>query len=221
MEVMDVKEYSLREKKHAKTKIAIMSAFMKRLKHSRFEDICIRSVCEDAEVAASTFFNYFPAKIDVIGYYLFLTSAAIIWKSKKKVPAGKYLLLIDSVFSRMSEEMHNSNLVYQILSVLISQSAMPKNVSFSALEIKLAFPDSPGIEEMPSMAIGEWFKEFVGLARENGELPSNINVDDVVVSLMTILSGTLLAIRFSDSNSRGYHYMRQLQALWQGFGRSI
>ena len=215
---MKAKEGSLREKKHAKTKIAIMNAFMERLKHSRFDDISIKKVCEDAEVAEGTFFNYFPEKIDVIGYYLYLTTLKMIWKAQKETSTGKYLPLIDSVFSQLSEEWNNNNLTYQILSVLIVHSERPKKVTIPALEKRLAFPDCAGIEETPSVVLDEWFKECVILAQKNGELPSKANVDDVVVSLMTIITGTLLAIRFSKINNRGYHYIRQLQVLWRGFG---
>lgn len=215
---MKAKEYSLREKKHARTKIAIMDAFMERLKHDSFDDISIREVCKDAEVAEGTFFNYFPAKIDVIGYYLYLTTTRIIWKARKEVPPGKYLPLIDSAFRQLSEELDSNGLVYQIFSVLLTQSKKPKKAAISALEKILIFPDRPGIEETRSIALDEWFKECVILARKNGELPLNMNVDDVVISLITILTGTLLAVRFKDINSRGYHYVRQLKALWLGLG---
>ena len=211
-------EYSLRERKYAKTKVAIMNAFMDRLKHNRFDDISIKEVCRDAEVAQGTFFNYFPEKIDVIGYFLYLTTIKMIWKGKKRTSAKVYLPLIGSVFSQMSEECNNSNLTHQILSVLLAQSERPRRVTISALEKKLAFPHCAGIEETPSMVLDEWFKECVILAQKNGELSSKINVEDVVVSLMTIITGTMLAIRFSNSNSRGYHYVRQLRALWRGLG---
>jgi AcrR family transcriptional regulator len=211
-------EYSLRETKHARTKIAIMNAFMDRLRHNHFDEISIKEVCRDAEVAEGTFFNYFPEKIDVIGYFLYLTTVKIIWKGKKETSAKEYIPLIDSVFSQMSEECNNNNLTYQILSVLLAQSERPRRITISAFEKKLAFPHCAGIEETPTMALDEWLNECVILAQKNGELSAKINVEDVVVSLMTIITGTLLAIRFSNSNSRGYHYMRQLQALWRGLG---
>jgi AcrR family transcriptional regulator len=215
---MKAKEYSLREKKHAKTKIAIMNAFMERLKHSCFDDISIREVCKDAEVAEGTFFNYFPVKIEVIGYYLHLTTIKIIWKAQKETSAGKYLSLIDSAFHQLSEELSNNDLAYQIFSVLLAQSKRPKKLAVSALEKRLAFPDRPGIEETRSAVLDEWFKECVISAQKNGEMPLETNVDDVVVSLITIITGTLLAVRFKDINSRGYHYMRQLRDLWLVLG---
>jgi AcrR family transcriptional regulator len=215
---MQAKEYSLREKKHARTKIAIMNAFVERLRRSRFDDIAIREICRDLEVAEGTFFNYFPEKTDVLGYYLYLTTMKMIWQSRKSTPAGKYLPLIDSVFAQLSDELNNNNVAYRIISVLLVQSERPKRIVVSELEKKLAFPDCPGIEGTPAMILDEWFKECVISAQKKGELPARANVDDVVVSLMTIIAGTLLATRFSDNNSLGYHYMRQLQSFWRGMG---
>ncbi|HOW35198.1 MAG TPA: TetR/AcrR family transcriptional regulator [Candidatus Omnitrophota bacterium] len=216
--VIQNEDYSLREKKYARTKVGLMNAFMERLKYNRFDDISIREVCQEVEVAEGTFFNYFPEKIDVVGYYLHLATLKIIWKAKKEAPAGKYLSLIDSVLSQMSLELNNNNVIYQIFSVLLVRSERPKKIDISALEKKMAFPNCEGIEETPSVILDEWLKECVALALKNGELPPKTKADDVVVSLMTIITGTLLAIKFGKSNSREYHYMRQLKALWRGLG---
>jgi hypothetical protein len=210
--------YSLREKKHAKTKIAIMNAFIERLKYSRFDDIPIREVYQDAEVAERTFFNYFSEKTDVVLYYVRLATLKMIWQAEKETPAGRYLPLISSFFSQMSEKWGSNNLTYQIISVLLAQSDKPKKVAISALERKLVFPYCKGIEEAPSVDLDEWLKECVILAKKNGELPAEAKVNDVVVSLLTIITGTLLTTRFSNNNNRGYHYTRQLQFLWRGLG---
>lgn len=215
---MKAKEYSLREKKHARTKIAIMNAFMERMRHGRSGDISVKKVCADAEVAEGTFFNYFPEKIDVIGYYLHLMAIRMIWQARREVAEGKYLPMIDSVFKQSAEEWGEDELTYQIISALLVQGSRPKIIEISGLEKKLAFPDCPGIEETPAVFMDDWFRDCLTQAQKCGELPIKINVDDVVISLITILSGTLLATRFKDSDKRGYHYMRQLQLLWRGLG---
>ncbi len=65
---MDMAEYSLREIKHARTKIALMKAFIEHLRHSSFEDISVKDACKRAEISEGTFFNYFPGKIDYLLY---------------------------------------------------------------------------------------------------------------------------------------------------------
>lgn len=215
---MKTMECSLREKKHARTKIAIMNSFIERLRRTRFDDISIKQVCAEVEVAEGTFFNYFPEKIDVIRYYLFLHIVKTIWKAKKQTSAGKCLPLIEAVFKQLSEEWSNDNLMYQITAVLLSQGDKPKSMEISAIEKSLAFPDCPGIEDVPSVMLYEWFKECMIQAQKNNELPAKINLDDTVISLMTIIAGTTLATRFSDRNDKSYHYIRQLRALWRDLG---
>lgn len=215
---MKEKEYSLREKKCARTKLGLMNAFLKRLKNTAFDDISIREVCRDAEVAQKTFFNYFPEKLDVIAYYLQLRALRMIFEARQAVPEGKYLARIQYLFSQMGKELSNDNIIYQIISVLLIQGQKPKNIDISEVEKQMVFPECEGIETVPSVRLQDWILECVKAARKQGELPAKTNIEDVVISLMTILCGTLLATRVENIKDRDYHYMRQLQILWQGLG---
>ncbi|MFB3896639.1 MAG: TetR/AcrR family transcriptional regulator [bacterium] len=215
---MKVKEYTLREKKHAKTKLAIMQALMQRLKHNRFDNISIRELCQDTEIAEGTFFNYFPEKIDVVNYYICLTTLKMIWVSQKEATPGKYLSLIEALFSHVSDYHFNNNVSFQILSVLLSRLQKPKNIIISSLEKKLAYPDCPGIEDIPVMLLDDWMKQYIHLAIKNNELPLNTNINDLIISLMTIVSGTSLAMQLEKDRSNNYHYLRQLKAVWLTFG---
>jgi AcrR family transcriptional regulator len=213
------KEYSLREKKHAKTKIAIMDAFIKRLEKTRFDDISIRQICKSVEVSEGTFFNYFPEKIDIINYYMNFMFLEVVAKARKDAPQGKYLLLINATFAKLAEELLKyNNIVYQMISLMIVQRERPKTVAISNLERQIYFPGSEGIENVRVMLVDDFLRECLIGAVKNGELAKNIKIDDVLVSLMTILSGTLLAAKFADIKDRSYHYMRQLGFLWNGLG---
>lgn len=216
---MGTKEYSLREKKHARTKIAIMNAFIKRLEKTRFDDISIRQICKSVEVSEGTFFNYFPEKIEIINYYVSLMFLEVVAKARKDAPQGKYLFLINATFARLAEELLKyNNIVYQIISLMIVQRERPKTVAISNLERQIYFPGSEGIENVRVMLVDDFLRECLIGAVKNGELAKDIKIDDVLVSLMTILSGTLLAVKFTDIKDRSYHYMRQLGLLWNGLG---
>lgn len=215
---MENKAYSLRELKYARTKLGLMDAFIKRLKNSRFDDISIRQVCRDAEVAEKTFFNYFHEKIDVIDYYVRLRSLRTIFLALQAVPNGKYLALIDFLFARMGEELNNENVIYQIVAVMLIEGQGRGPIRITDLEKQLAFPECQGIEMVPVLRLQEWIRECVELARKHGELPPETKAEDVVVSLITILGGTLLATREKNARSRHYHYMRQVQGLWRSLG---
>jgi len=216
---MEIEEYSLRERKYAKTKITLMNAFIKRLEKVRFDDISIRQICKSVEVSEGTFFNYFPEKIDIINYYMNLMFLKVVAKARKDVPGGQYIPLIDAIFVRMSEELLNyNNIVYQTISLMIVQLERPKTVAISNLEKQIFSPGSKGIENVRVMLIDDFLRECLVGAVNNGELPKDIKIDDLLVSLMTILGGTLLAAKFAQIKDRSYHYTRQLRFLWNGLG---
>lgn len=216
---MEEARYSLRERKHAKMKLTIMDVFVGCLEKSRFEDISIREICSRIEISEGTFFNYFPAKIDIINYYMHLRFLEVIWKARNGVSRGDgALALIGAVFQKMAEELKNPNVVYQMISVLLIQKTKPGELVIPDIEKRIAFPDYEGIENIASIRIEDFMEQCLKEAVKNGELPGDLKIDDVLVSLMAILGGTLLAIKFADVKNREYHYTRQLKLLWKGLG---
>jgi len=212
------KEYSLREKKHARTKIALMKAFLERLRYSRFENISIKEVCKNVEVSEGTFFNYFPEKIDLITYYVNLMTMKMIWNARRKVPRGRCLALINAFFEEMADEFTKVNIAYELISIMVVQHARPKKAMITDVEKRLVFPDLSGIEDVPPLFIDEFLRECIEQALNNGELPGRVNINDALVSLMAINIGTPIAVKFHDAKSVKYHYLRHLQLLWKELG---
>jgi len=215
---MVIEEYSLREKKHAKTKIAIMDGFIKRMEKTRFDAISIREICKSIEISEGTFFNYFSEKMDIINYYSSLLFIKIYWKTQNEVPAGRNLAAIEAVFKNAASELNNINIIYQIISIMVIQLQKPTAINISNAERHFAFPDYDGIEKISAVFIDDYFRKCLKEALKNGELPRKTNVDYVLVSLMTILGGTLLATKFENINDISYQYTRQLNLLWKGLG---
>jgi hypothetical protein len=119
----------------------------------------------------------------------------------------------------MAEEMLiYDNIVYQIISLIITQRERPKRVAISSLEREIYFPNYGGIEDIQTMLVDDFLKECLAGAVKEGELPKDTKIDDALVSLVTILVGTLLAVKFSNAKDKTYHYRRQLQLLWGGLG---
>lgn len=210
--------YSLREKKHVRTKVGLMNAFMERLQDCRFDDISVREICRSVEISEGTFFNYFPEKIDVVVYYLHCITLELMWSARRQAPPGRFIPLIDSLFAQIAAKLDSVNLIYQILSALLVQNERPRRMTLSELEKKTVFPNCEGIEAVPTLMLDEFLVECIKGALKSGELPVTTNINDTRVSLMSIIMGTLIAIKFDDLEGREYHYMRQLQALWKSLG---
>jgi hypothetical protein len=72
-------DFPLRQRKYARTKLALMNAALERLKDKSLEEISVRELCEEAEVSEATFFNYFPSKTDLLVYFVQLWTIEAGW----------------------------------------------------------------------------------------------------------------------------------------------
>ena len=194
---------------------------IKRLERTRFEEISIREICKIVEVSEGTFFNYFSAKIDIIHYYSSLVFLKVFWKAQKESPTGKHLAFIEAIFKNVAVEISNGNIIYPMLSIMIMQKEKPKVAVVSDIEKRFLFPDCPGIENVPIKFIDAILADCLNAAYKNGELPRTTKIDDAQISLMTILGGTVLATRFTNTKDQTYHFMRQLRLLWKGMGVKV
>lgn len=215
---MATTDYSLRAKKHARTKIALTQAFIERLRHARFEDISIRDVCRSAEISEGTFFNYFPGKLDVITYYVHLMILRIIWKARKQAPRGSPVGLVNAFFEELANEFATIDIRYEIVSIMVAQRERTKKVVISGIERNLFFPDLDGIEDIRILFIDDFLRECLEGARKAGELPASVPIDNTVVSLLTLMIGTMIAVKFHDVKTIHEHYRRHLKMLWETLG---
>jgi AcrR family transcriptional regulator len=60
------KTTGLRERKKQRTRFAIVDAAMRLFGEQGYQQTTLAQIAEAADVALSTFFNYFPAKVDVV-----------------------------------------------------------------------------------------------------------------------------------------------------------
>ena len=216
---MEEQHFPLRERKHAKTKVALTMAFVERLKSARLDDISIKEVCDSVEVSEGTFYNYFPAKIDLIYYYQQLMDLKIIWGTQRGAKKDSFLHRIDVMVDVLVKEINHPYLLYEIISIFVGQKVRPQSVNISLAERSYAFPKSKGIEDVPAMSLEDFLYNNLEEAAKQGELPKRVDLNDVLVMLMTIIVGAPLAISYDNFNALGSHYKKQLSFLWKGLGR--
>jgi AcrR family transcriptional regulator len=216
---MEEQHFPLRERKHAKTKVALTMAFVERLKSARLDDISIKEVCDSAEVSEATFFNYFPAKIDLIYYYQQLIHLKIMWETERKAKDGSPLHRIDVMFDVLAKQINHPYLFYELISIFVGQKVKPKLTDISLAERLYALPNCKGIEDVPLILLEDFLYKNLAEAAKQGELPTGVDLNDVLVMLMTIIVGVPLAISYEKFNTLGTHYKKQLSFLWEGLGR--
>ncbi len=110
---------SLREKKFACVRLAILSAVLRLTKERSLADISVREICELAQVAPATFFNYFPSKEDVLVYYMRLWSIPITLQCRAVAVQGTVLDAIAAVFDYTARETEqNPRLMFEIIAII-------------------------------------------------------------------------------------------------------
>ena len=205
----------MRNRKFARTKVALMQAFVDRLRMMRFEDISIRNVCRDVEVSEATFFNYFPRKIDVIYYYNQLATIHVVCQARHS-GEKKPLAMIEAAFASVARMMDSPYLLYEMISLLVGEKKVIEPLAISAQEKKFAFPDCDGIEQIEAdPMLRGFFGLMIGQAAATGVLPKKTNREEAVVALDTILVGVPLALTPEHFSKLGQVFQSQLALLWK------
>jgi len=112
-----IEQYSLRERKHAQTKVELAKAFFKELCNCGFYNVSIKKICQIANVSEGTFFNYFPKKVDILCYALHMTALQTIMDVKSKEKKLKTIDLLMEVFKATFKKTP-INVFYEMISVL-------------------------------------------------------------------------------------------------------
>src|SRR5215470_9537722 len=95
----------LREKKFARVRLAILSAVLRLMQERSLAAISVREICDVAQVAPATFFNYFPSKEDVLVYYMRLWSIPVTLYCRAVTAQRTVFDAIITVFDYTTHEM--------------------------------------------------------------------------------------------------------------------
>jgi AcrR family transcriptional regulator len=198
----------LREKKFARVRLAILSVVLQLTKERSLADISVREICELAQVAPATFFNYFPSKEDVLVYYMRLWSIPVTLQCRAVATQRTVLDAIITVFDFTAREMEQyPRLMFEIIAYIAHATESPHPYSLTRAERLLAFPDIPGIEDVEPQSIDELFTSQLKQAVRARELPSSLETEAVALLLKTIFYGVPLATRREGVRTirRAYH----------------
>ena len=198
----------LREKKFARVRLAVLSAVLQLLKERSLAAISVREICELAQVAPATFFNYFPSKEDVLVYYMRLWSIPVTLQCRAVAAQGTVFDAILAVFDFTAHEMEqHPRLMFEIVAYIAHATEPPHPPSLTRAERLLAFPDLPGAEDVEPQSIDELFTAQLKQAVRAGELPSSLATEAVALLLKTIFYGVPLATRREGVRTvrRAYH----------------
>jgi AcrR family transcriptional regulator len=198
----------LREKKFARVRLAILSAVLRLAKERSLADISVREICELAQVATATFFNYFPSKEDVLVYYMRLWSIPVTLQCRAAAAQGTVFDAVAAVFDYTAREMEqDQRLMFEIIAYIAHAKQPPQPPSISRAERLLAFPDHPDAEDVEPQSIDQLFTALLQQAVRTEELSSSVSIEAVALLLKTMFYGVPLATRREGVHTvrRAYH----------------
>jgi AcrR family transcriptional regulator len=189
----------LREMKFARVRLAILSAVVQLTVERALADVSVRAICEVAQIAPATFFNYFPSKEDVLVYYMRLWSIPLALRCRAAASGetgASPLATLRSLFDDTADELERApRLMFEIIANIAHAHAPPQYPAITRAERLLAFPDLPGAQEVEPQSIDDLLLTLLHLATDTGELPPGTSVEASALVLKAMFYGVPLATR--------------------------
>jgi AcrR family transcriptional regulator len=174
------RQISLRERKFARTKHALLQAALERLRDKRLDEIPVKDLCEQVEVSEATFFNYFPKKEDLLRYYMQILTLDLVWHARNRAGDDAGLEYIEAVFERAAKEFgEHPRLMLEIIAFMAQQpdpANCPKNSDqpdLSLAERLQALPNRAGVENVPEVCFEDLVRPPIERAVHRGERGSS------------------------------------------------
>lgn len=212
---------SLRERKHARTRLALVSALQDALERQSFAELPVKSLCHTVEVSEATFFNYFASKSNLLEYAIqfWLLELQLALHSRQPEPGMRS---IEAVFSYFALQCKNRpGFMRAFLGWLANGGVLSSDMAPTELERQLAWPDQEQASTVKSYALDALLAQQLEQAVSKNQLPGNILIPTLLTALIALLFGIPLALLSSDPERIGSMYQQQLQIFWSGVRSAV
>lgn len=215
----------LRERKYARTKIALLEAMLERLRQKPLADITVRDLCDDAGISEATFFNYFKKKDDLLRYFIQVWALEVTVVANERAGADGGVGYIEAVFEDTGERIaDNTRVMLEIISHMAHAQPEEWNCErplLGAAERIQAFPGVEGVLQLEECEIDVMFRAAVERAKTRGEISEHVDSDAAVTSILAIFLGIPLWHATRDPKSVRLHYATALDTLWAGLRATL
>ncbi len=208
---------SLRERKFAKTRLALAEAATNHLEAAAFESLSVKALCDRVQISEATFFNYFPRKEDLIVYLDHLWTLELNWYGQQASEQQQGLAVIDSMFRYTAIQIQKKpGLMGEIIAYEARSRERYSGLEITTAERLMAFSDLPGIVDLADNSLESLLRDSLQKAINLGELPENTAMTTAMVGMVSIFYGVPLAMQHGNAAGIGAMYRQQLAILWGG-----
>jgi len=205
---------ALREIKKARTKLAIFKSCLSLIEDKTFREIRLEDICAEAEVSKVTFFKFFRRKEDMLVYFmrLWLDQRMLDLASNPRRGLDAVRFLLNDVANGAKDQ---PGIMLSLISFLSEERMHPAMPVLSDAEIKLLYPGRESAVSPVVPNLGDLFTQFLSEAREDGEVRSDLLVEDMVKMLFSIFYGAYLTAHIYQERDIMKVYELHLQLLTQ------
>ena len=102
---------SLRERKYAQTKLALLHAAVEKMREKPLEAISVKELCDTVPVSEMTFYNYFPKKTDLLKYFIQITFIEMAWYLQYAVKNKTNLEMVEELVDFLARKVVGNSFI--------------------------------------------------------------------------------------------------------------
>lgn len=220
IEDVPLSQLPLRERKFARTKLALLDAMLERLREKPLADITVRELCDVVEVSEATFFNYFKKKDDLLRYFVQIWTLEVSLVATEAAGEDGGVDYIGAVFEHTGRRIaDNPRVMLEIIGYI--SSSPPEDLActpepLGAAERLQAFPDIEDVVAVEECEIDAMFRSGIERAKKRGELPERVDTEAAVAAVIAIFFGIPLWHAAREPAAVASLYAASLKTLWTG-----
>jgi AcrR family transcriptional regulator len=206
-----------RQKKYAKTKIALLNVLLNELEKKSISEIMIKDLVKYAEVSEPTFFNYFDSKLDMLVYFIQLWSIEMnALAQRSELESNSYVKTIKDIFKQSSVQIiKNPQLMLEIIAFQ-TQGLKTNPHSITKAEKWLFFPEITEVENIEGMGLESILPPLITKAIQSKELDKSTNAQLLFLTLSSLFFGTALLVLKDSPQAYPSLLEEQLNQLFKG-----
>jgi AcrR family transcriptional regulator len=216
MNRLALQELPLRERKRARTRIALVEALLERLAERPLEDIQVAELVGDADISAATFFNYFPTKADLLTHFIQLWSLQVSALARDvEARHESALAAIEALFMSAAEQtVDHPRVMLEIIVHLARTGLQPSPIERA--ERLMYLPEVEDVESLPDTGLSGILPDLLAKAVARGELPAHTDIEGLMQAVWSVFFGVPLFLGGRHPEAVATIQRQQLHLLWAG-----
>jgi AcrR family transcriptional regulator len=195
----------LRERKAAKTRIALINATARQLRTKSFQEINIEDLCEEVMISKVTFFAYFSTKDHLLWYLSSVWIYRMVVDCRKSGKEG--IAGLRFLFEEMAKVFNNSINMYSAFATINPQQLRKAKHELTAADKLELYPNGSTLQMEVRLSMGYFLHQNTKLAIERNEIKTSLNDIELATLFGALYQGSGLVGLRIDPERPGDTYL--------------